>query len=307
MVSNARRLPQLLNPTSVRVFFPALIVLLLAPSIGCLAAEKVTTHWASQPVQVDGDGSDWENYPIKFFRDQEISIGLANDSTNIYVLMRFRDPQWMRTIRMTGLNLYFDNKGGKKKRFTLTYRGGPDPSQLREIDTLGMSQRGMEMPDEMKGRMEEKMRERQGREFVCAIDGEIFDKAIPTDGSEGPSAASGYEAGFFTYEFRVPLQEHVVRFYGINAPPGKKIGIGLVWGDMSELKQNMREDGPRGGRMGGGTPGGMGGGPPGGGMGGPPGGGMGGPPGGGERSLPEKQEIWIKTQLSNGAASEAKE
>jgi len=282
----------------VRLAVPVLTALILAPEHGVQAAEKIASHWAGDnPLKVDGDGRDWENYPVKYFRDQEVSVGLANDSANLYVLMRFRDAKWMRTIRMTGLNLYFDNKGGKKKRFTLTYRGGPDPSQLKGLDSMDMGPGGRgEMSDEMKSRMEERMKERKGQEFVCAIDDQIYDKPIPSDGSEGPRAAAVYEEGFFTYEFSVPLKEYVVRFYGIDAQPDGAVGIGLSWGDMSELKQEMRGEGSPGGMMGGGRGGGMGG--------GPPGGGMGGPPGGAGRELPKKQEIWIKSTLAAGAESQ---
>lgn len=308
-----RHIAQLFVSLGVRLAVPVLTALILAPAHGVQAAEKIASHWAGDnPLKVDGDGRDWENYPIKYFRDQEVSIGLANDSANLYVLMRFRDAKWMRTIRMTGLNLYFDNKGGKKKRFTLTYRGGPDPSQLKGLDSMGMGQGGRrgEMSDEMKNRMEERMQERKGQEFVCAIDDLIYDKPIPSDGAEGPRAAATYEDGFFTYEFSVPLKEYVVQFYGIDAKPGSKVGIGLLWGDMSEMKEQMRGDGPPGGGMGGGPGGGMGGGGfPGGGMGGgmgggPPGGGMGRPSGGAGRDMPEKQEIWIKSMLAAGAVSQ---
>lgn len=318
-MSNSRLSPQDISSHVLRTALLTLVAVIALPALGCNGGEQIDSHWAYVPLKIDGNGADWAEYPVRYFRDQEVSVGLANDSANLYIMMRFRDPKWMRTIRMSGLNLYFDNEGGKKKRFTLIYRGGPDPSQLKGLDSLDVGPRGggdRQMPEGMQDRMGERMKDAKGKEFICAIDGQIFDKEIPTDGAEGPRAAAAYDVGFFTYEFAVPLQENLVRFYGINAAPGTKIGIGVLWGDMSELKQGMRDGGgPDGGGMGGppGGGGGMGGGPPGGGGGmggGPPGGGggMGGPPGGGGgQSQPAKQEIWIKSVLSSGAVGETEQ
>jgi hypothetical protein len=91
----------------------------------------------------------------------------------------------------------------------------------------------------------------------------------------------------YTYEFRLPLTDGNLSRYGLGANPGGIVCIGAEWGDI-DMGERKRPDGTgsmgmRGGRGGGG--------------GGGKGGGLG-RPGGGHRQPPEKQEIWIKTQLA---------
>jgi hypothetical protein len=141
----------------------------------------------------------------------------------------------------------------------------------------------------------------QTDEFTCAVKDRIVEMPIELDGSNGPQVACGTDHGFFVYEFKIPLKDSEVRYYGIGAEEGTTITIGANWGKMERrAMQGMR---PAGGGMPGG---GIGGGPPGGGR---SGGGMnGGPPGGagGERpDMAEEQEIWIRTTLA--AATEKTE
>ena len=264
---------------------PLLVALLTA---GCKSAKDTVSHWTPTPIVVDGQGGDWENLPVTFFEEPQVSLGLANDSSRLYILMRFRDQKWARLIRMTGLNLYFDRTGGSEKTFVLRYRGGPDQMPMPGGDSLAFR-----MPDFPAERAQSP--DDRPAEFTCFIDGRIYEKAIPTDGAEGPAAAAGIERGSFTYEFAVPLPEGAVRHYGINAQPGQVIGLGASWSDMSELGERMREDAPPEMDM---CPPDDGMFPPAGGMGpGAPPGGMGGRSGKWPE-MPEKQEVWLKVTLA---------
>jgi len=272
----------------IRAFSLVMIAALALPSSGCRPARVALSHWTPTLIVVDGQAADWENLPVTFYEEQQVSLGLANDSSRLYILMRFRDPKWPRTIRMTGLDLCFDRNGGTDRKFVLRYRGGPEGMPMPGGDSLPFP-----MPDLLAER--DQFSDDSSAAFTCFIDGRIYEKPIPTDGAEGPAAAAGIERGSFTYEFAVPLPEGAVRHYGINAQPGQVIGLGASWGDMSELSERMREDAPPEMDMR----------PPDDGM-FPPAGGMGpgGPPDGmGGRSgkwpeMPEKQEVWLKVTLA---------
>jgi hypothetical protein len=267
--------------------------------LGCKGADKLASHWTSTPIAVDGDATDWDSIPIVYFEEEQTTVGLCNDSANLYLLMRFRDPLMVRVIRMTGLHLYVDNQGGTNERFSLTFRGGPDPERMRAFDSLAPGLRNEQFQEHM-----DELREKRGAEFVCEIKDHLYEKPIPVDGSEGPAAASAISQGLFVYEFRVPLRKSDIRYYGIDASPGLKIGLGARWGDMGDLPGRPEGGGFTGGMGGGMQPpdGGIGGGPPG-------GGGMGGGPAGGRRrdrpEMPEKQELWIKTTLAVGPSNDA--
>ncbi len=267
--------------------------------------------WSGAAIKVDGKMGDWENVPTRYLEKEESVVGLANDSSNLYVMLRFRDPMYARTVHQSGITLYVDPNGKKKKDFELKFRGGPSFEEIRKLDTARAERR----PEQDNPRFEDRMKRMDSlgvSQLVCTIKDRIEDKPLPLDGAEGPSAAAGVDSGFFVYEFKIPLRPSEVRDYGIGANPGGKISVGLVWGEFQ--RPERPEGGERGG-MGGGMrpPGGggdFGGGGPGG-MGGRPGGmggGMRGGMRGGEFKRPEKREVWLKATLASDVApkSEAK-
>jgi hypothetical protein len=260
---------------------------------------ELTSQRPAQGIKVDGQIGDWPENSMTFLEEQQATVGLCNDSANVYVLVCSREAGWARLIRMTGLTVYLDAKGEKQKDFMLKFTGGPTREQIMAAGGEKDVAQRREMPPEMRDRMRGAGRNAEPK-FICFQKDVISEKEIPVDGTEGPAVAFGIDKGFFVYEFSIPLKESGVRFYGLGVPPSKKVGLGLVWGEMdkSARPEGMGEGGP-GGRSGGGMPpgGGM---PGGGGMGRPGGGGPGGgPPGGrGGFEMPKKQEVWLKVQLT---------
>lgn len=252
---------------------------------GCKGDQELACARAEGRIEVDGLMGDWGELPTTYLEDQGVVLGLSNDDDNLYFMFRCRDEKWARTIRISGLTLWFDGQGEKGKDFQIKYRGGPKMSAL------------MPQNENISEEMRERMMNRdtaQTEELTCAVKDRIVEMPIEPDGSNGPQVAYGTDHGFFVYEFKVPLKESEVRYYGIGAEKGAKITIGAQWGKMDiGNRGGQRPGGGRGGArpgggMGGGRPGGMGGGPP---------GGM-----GGQRpEMPEEQEVWLKATLAVSA------
>ena len=257
---------------------------------GDCRAGATMSIWRADSIKVDGRMSDWPSEATVFLPDQQTVVGLCHDSSRLYVMVRFNKPEWQQVIRMSGLTVWLDARGKKRKDFKIRFIGGPSREQMETIhDTAGLRSREPVFGD-MRQRLEQ-----TENQLLCFQKDVIIEKPVPLDGDEGPTAACGVDNGFFIYEFSVPLEESKVRFFGLDVRPEQVIGVGLVWGEID--RHDMRRSMPD---MGGGMPlGGMGGPPPGAGG---PGGGMGGPPERGsgrpmQPRMPEKQEIWLKAQL----------
>jgi hypothetical protein len=297
------------KPTGLLIVLGILSLVLAAATRSWGKSIEVVSPWVAQAPILDGRTGDWPEQSSTFIKEKDVLVRVCNDSQNVYVMLGFRNPQWAGIIKRSGLTLKLDPQAKNKDAFSVKLIDGPPMEQIRAI--LGKdSAKTEQMPPDMGERPEmgerQRTRDRQPeKEFICSKKGYLVDKPIPTDGSQGPAAGFGLENGFFAYEFSIPIGESSARFYGLGSKPGQKISIGLIWGEMDKNKmQGGRpsfgddKDGPPGG--GSGFPGGGGGGMPGGGKGGR-GGGMGGPPGGGpggKSGMPEKQEIWLKAQLS---------
>jgi len=254
----------------------------------------IPIEWTNQPIQIDGQMGDWSELSTRFLGEPKAAVGLACDSTHLYLILRFQDSRSAGIIKRTGLKFWIDPQGKKKEIFMLNYRGGPTQEQMQQLaGTTG--NRDSRQPD---GGMF--LGDRPGgdkRLFTCAVKDRVDPKSIPVSGTEGPQASFGMDQGFFVYELAIPLDEGGVRYYGLGVSPGDEISIGVFWGDMNEMRP--RDDRmPSGGRSGG-MGGGMGGGR--GGMGGK-GGGRGGM-GGNRPERPQPVEFWIKTKLAEQVES----
>lgn len=195
----------------------------------------MTSRWVAQGIKIDGQRSDWPENAVGFLSEQEATVGLCNDSDNVYVMLSFKKAQYARMIRMSGLTIWLDDKGGKGKTFMVRFTGGPTREQMQGVMEESGRDSSRQTPPEMRQRMGERDRKVENK-LVCFQKDNIAEKEIPLDGSEGPAGAFGVEKGFFTYEFSIPLKASALRHYGLGLPPGPKIGIGLIWGEMDKSK-----------------------------------------------------------------------
>jgi hypothetical protein len=279
------------------VFFSILMAILSLAETTNAGTEEIQSVWTDEKIQIDGKSIDWKNVSGLFLSKQSASVAVCNDSQYVYILFRANDAGCAKLISATGLTLYFDVKGGKRKDYYLKFKGGPrfEPSANMRSGVRSGFDENIDSQD--RRRLQDSL-----PTLSCYIKDKIEERRIAIDGSEGPAAAFDSSQGFYVYEFGVPLAKDSAFFYGISANFEKKLGIGLMWGDMEDIDMPDRGSG---GQRGGGMP--PGGGMPGGGM--PPDGrmpgGMGGPGGGfreeGER--PEKQEAWLKVSLAASIAS----
>jgi len=247
-----------------------LIGLILNSGCGGKALET-QSQWSVEPIKVDGQVEDWSAIPLTYFEDEQVSLGLQNDDESLYILFRTKSQTWERLIRMSGVTMWLDETGGKKKDFGIRYIGGPSLSEMQKTGMPGEGSFRDNLTPEQKQHLIQKQEAIADQITVLYEEGkqEIF---IPADGSRGPAISSAVPQGIYTYEFRIPLQDKHGDYYFIKPqPPGQTLGIGLEWGGVSRRdRQRMTEEtgGERGGRM------------------------------HEERQMPEKQEIWMKVHLA---------
>jgi hypothetical protein len=295
---------------------PFLVIVLAAFPHVHAGKPKLGSKWLDREVVVDGINQEWEGVmtPIK---KTGISIGVFNDADHLYLGVLSTEPREQMQILMRGLTVWFDPKGGTKKRYGVRF-------------PLGLRDSGIQMNDPGSGRDPESRRE-LAREMLAEMD--RFDIIGPKKKetrrvlfADAPpiEVRAGLTEDTLFYELRIPLARAEEDFYGIGIRRDKPIGVGL---ETPKMEFAGRRPGGMGGRrpggmgggmpgggrggMGGGMPGGMGGGMPGGGPGGMgggmPGGGRGGmgggwpgPTGGGRPEMPKPVKVWVKVEVDRG-------
>lgn len=273
------------------------LILLTLSGIFLLAGcnnQTVQSYWSAEPVQIDGQMTEWTGKPTSYLEKSGVQLGLRNDSENLYVLFRFSNQEWARLIRMGGVTLWLDNSGKEKKDFGLRYTGGPSLSEMAQPGTSGEGGFWDSLSPEQKERLMQRQ-EVQADQLKVIYKKSGQEISIPANDSGGPAASFASPQSVYTYEFRIPLRKSNLSDYAIGAQPRQTISLGLEWGGINMGdRQSMRQE--RGGGMSG-CGGGRGG------RGGGRGGWSGGPSGGGRRGPgtqpSEKQELWVKTKLAS--------
>jgi hypothetical protein len=214
---------------NIRVLSSKTLLLLALSNLVLLAScktQEVQTHWSAEPVQVDGEMTEWPSGSTVYFEEPGVQLGLCNDDQNLYILFRFSDQAWARAIRMGGVTLWLDNSGKKKKDFGIRYTGGPP---LSDLQMPGASHRGgfrEAMTPEQQQRLLDMEQDTVGQ--ITVIDKKSDQEiTLPADGSGGPTICFASPQGIYTYEFSMPLRRTDVFSYAIGAEPGQIVGLGL--------------------------------------------------------------------------------
>lgn len=249
------------------------ILLLLIFFSGC-NSKKLENHWIKQPVEVDGDFSDWEGIELQFSDDIDAGIASQNDAENFYLMFRFTDIQLLRKIQMMGITIWLNAEDKKDKVLGIQYTGS--------VDLHVMNRPDFDQSDRMQERIPRFRENMPGPGKIIIINNENRNEIVENN-PVGPAAGSKSINGIYCYEFKIPLPTIV------NLGDIVKLGIELGGMKMDDMLKRGGEMRPGAGME---RPGGMGGGGRGrGGM-------RGGPPMGERSTRMGPKEIWLDVLLA---------
>lgn len=205
--------------------------MLVLAMTGYSKEESVESKWAVQPLTIDGLDDDWTGDVLTSEKKLKVDYAVRNDAQNIYVLFVFKDPKFLSTINDSGITLYFNTEGKKKKDHSFHFiKQQVAPDELIAY----LERRGELLTEEQRQTIKEKpgyivyMAERVGKKDKEAAEAtQIPDILKP--------AFRIYRKGKeVIYEFRVPLAKSETSPDGIGADPGRTVKVGFEWGGMTE-------------------------------------------------------------------------
>jgi len=194
---------------------------------------KIDSIWASSPVKIDGLNSEWEGDTLAFEKKVKVNYAFRNDAENLYVLFIFNAPEFMSSIRQTGMTVWLNAEGEKKKDYGIKFN-----MQMIAADVY------ISLLEKKMGPLpEEKKKEIKARPAYPLFKNEVIDKKgedfVISSGPSAPVFNSKQGKNMTVYEFRIPLKKGEGQPVGIGADPGKNIKVGFEWGGMTK---EMREE-----------------------------------------------------------------
>ncbi len=184
-----------------------LLVILLMTVGGCASLE-VASHWPQKPITVDGNKSEWADETF-LVNDNKLTVGVANDSNFVYLMLSTSDRQLARMIVSQGLTVWFDPEGGRGKYLGIHYPlgftgGGNDQAATAQRRTVASLS-----------------------ELEVLGPGSDEQHRFPVTATEGLQARFNLGNTSITYELKVPYTEGAGFPYSVKSKRGAPIGIGL--------------------------------------------------------------------------------
>lgn len=211
------------------IFFTVLVLVFFAK--GFSAENSVQSKWTTQPPTVDGLDTDWtgdERIPEK---KVAVDYAFRNDAQHMYVLFMFNNPKYLSNIDATGITLYYNKEGKKKKDHAYNFiRKKVTGEKLIAY----LKQRGEVLTEQQMQSIVPQntysvfMTERTGKK-----DEEISVTA-PSPGILNPGFKIDRKGNAFIYEFKIPLIKSETSPRGMGVEPGQSLKIGFEWGGMTE-------------------------------------------------------------------------
>ncbi len=96
-------------------FFKKLTLVLAALLAAGCGGEAIQSAWLAERIVVDGEPLDWRGTPANYITAPNIEYRVANDTTNLYLLLRTPDRTVAARIVMLGLKVWIDPKTSKRK------------------------------------------------------------------------------------------------------------------------------------------------------------------------------------------------
>ncbi len=216
-----------ISKSFVLVFSLALVV--TGARAGAAADKAVTGAWAAAPVAIDGSDADWQGVPLVTDEKSGAEFAVRNDGRNLYLLFVFRTRKALTTLEQTGMRVYFNAAGQRKKDLGIHFQ-----RQMLTAEELiaDLEKKGEVMTEARRAEF------RQKPAYQVFVANVINDKKLPAPAdaaafTEPPVFRAAGDRQKTVYEFRVPLSR-VNEPGGIGVEPGAAVKLGFEWGGMSK-------------------------------------------------------------------------
>jgi len=216
-----------------------LLLMILTISLSGFSKEKeVKSFWAASSLKIDGFKDDWAEVTFAAEKKVKIDYAFKNDAENLYVLYISKNPKYLSSISLTGITLWFNSEGKKKKNYGIKFI-------QKQISADALISR----TEKEKGPVpEDQKKEIRKNPFYLINDAEIVNKkgksrSQSSESSEIKPAVFRVmkQQNLLVFEFAIPLKRMMEQTSGVEIEPGKRVKVGFEWGGMTEeMKKEVK-------------------------------------------------------------------
>jgi hypothetical protein len=224
------------NKIFARTFLLSLAILAVC-FVGFSKEKAVVSIWAGSSLSIDGLDSEWAEDTLNFEKKFEVDYAFRNDADNLYVLFIFKDPVYQSTIKDTGMTLWINTEGKKKKKYGIHFN-------MRRVTAEGI----ISILEKQKGPLPEPEKNNiRSKPFYFFYQGDVKDKKgkILTPTALGgelavPLFRAQAKQKMMVYELVMSLRILEKLSAKHKMEPGKTVKVGFEWGGLTERMKAQR-------------------------------------------------------------------
>jgi len=212
----------------------ALSVALILAGLGLAKETVIESKWTATPVRIDGVDDEWSGETLNFEKGVKVNYALRNDASNVYVLFVFTDRRYLSSIEATGLIIWVNAEGKKKKAEGFRFL----KKQVTADELIArLEKQGEQLTEQKKAEL------KSGASYVL-FDGVAVDKdgkeiaATPGEQPFPPTFRVMPKGSAMVYEFRLPLRNLEAKSPGVPRESSVGLKLGFEWGGLTkEMKE----------------------------------------------------------------------
>lgn len=215
-------------------FIKAVLVMSMILTVSLTGFSKkkiVDSNWVTSPLIIDGSDKDWADSAFHFEKKVSVDYAFKNDTEYLYVLFKFKDFRYLSSIDTTGIKLWFNIEGKKKKYYGVHFT----KKQVSADEFIThIEQKQGAIPEEKKNELR-----LNPSYFIASI--EVIDKKNKSSSQAAyikQKKPAQYkimtQENTVLYEFAIPLERMSDQALGIGTEPGKSIKVAFEWGGLTD-------------------------------------------------------------------------
>jgi hypothetical protein len=227
-----------MNKKAISILTLALGVLLIPPPFSS-AQDIIKSEWAVAPLNIDGVDTDWAETVFSPQKKVQADFAFRNDGKDLYLIMVFKEPKFLSSIDATGIKIFFNAEGKKKKdRGLRFFKKMVKPDEF----IASLENKGQIISEEEKAKLRTQ-RALTVYDYELLIKEKARTTSAPQTGTDAidlPKYRFKKTAMGTVYEFRIPLAIDDAHPAGLGVEPGKTVKIGFEWGGLTEEMRAAR-------------------------------------------------------------------
>ncbi len=220
-----------------KIVLGLVLVLGILPGLAAAKTAQVQSRWQEGQLKIDGDVLDWGTSSFSCEKAVKVDYAFANDMAYLYLLFIFNDLKYVSSIAQTGMTIWFNTDGKKKKTLGVRFRRKRIPAAT--VVAI-MEKKSGPLPADRKKEIMSKPEHAVVQFMAVNKDGEDVTGQFFKDMPEPELQIKKTDQGRLVYEFQFPIGS--LGRLGIEA--GKSVMVAFDWGGFTkEMRQELMQRG----------------------------------------------------------------